>query len=443
MTRHAPEIGYIMKGYPRLSEVFINNEIFVLESMGSTLQIFSAKKPPCEKRHSIIGNIHATVTYLPEVTSISAQPFILWLYRNLPQFLGSHFHVCRADARRYLTTLFAAVRMSVKYRSTFVSFPKKVILQEFLQAGYIARLLLESGRVGHLHGHFCHGSTTITMFVSQLTGIPFSFTAHAKDIYLQKLNPSDLLPVKMRRAQFVVTCTEANRTYLRSLCPELSSIHTIYHGLDTTQFAPEPDHADGNGVPLLLSVGRFVEKKGFSYLVQACRMLKDRGCVFRCRLIGETDDQTEPIRHLIRGLALEDTVSLDGPVTQEELTRIYKECAIFALPCQVLENGDRDGIPNVLVEAMAMAIPVVSTDISGIPELIEHRLEGLLVPQRDASALAGAIEELLRNQSLRSELGKNGRDKVRRVFDNRKTTVLLKSLFASSLARNNGAQPHA
>src|SRR3982751_3897095 len=128
MTRHAPEIGYIMKGYPRLSDVFINNEIYLLESMGLTLQIFSAKKPPSELRHSIVGNIQAPVTYLPEVTSISSQPFILWLYRNLPQFLRSHFRVCCSDPGRYFKTLCEAAGMSFKYRSTFLS-PKKVIFQ--------------------------------------------------------------------------------------------------------------------------------------------------------------------------------------------------------------------------------------------------------------------------------------------------------------------------
>ena len=440
---HGPEIGYIMKGYPRLTDVFINNEVYLLERMGLTLHIFSAKKPVGDKVHSVVQHIHAIVTYLPEVTSISSTNFILWLCHNLPTFLRSQLYLLRFNSVSYINTLLEALGMSFKYRATLWSTPKKIFFQEFLQAGYIARHVLESGRIGHLHGHFCHGSTTITMFVSQLTGIPFSFTAHAKDIYLQKLNPSDLLPTKIRRAQFVVTCTAANSTYLKSLCPDVSSIHTIYHGLDTTIFTPAVRHNDHKTVPFILSVGRFVEKKGFSYLVQACRILKDRGYAFQCRLIGEADDQTDHIKQLVRELTLEDTVFLDGPVTQEELTQIYKECTIFALPCQILANGDRDGIPNVLVEAMAMEIPVVSTDISGIPELIEHRLDGLLVPQKDAAALAGALEELLRDPSLCRQLGQNGRDKVRRLFDNAKTTLSLRKLFASCLEQHERVGEHA
>src|SRR5947208_12455030 len=181
---HRPEIGYIMKGYPRLSDVFINNEVYLLESMGLTLHIFSAKKPVGEKSHSVVKHIQAIVTYLPEVTSISASGLFSWLRTNLPQFISSHLYVCRLHPGAYITTLLDAVRMCFKYRSTFFSTPKKVFFQEFLQAGYIAQRVLESGRIRHLHGHFCHGSTTITMFVSQLSGIPFSFTAHAKDIYL-------------------------------------------------------------------------------------------------------------------------------------------------------------------------------------------------------------------------------------------------------------------
>ena len=437
---HGPEIGYIMKGYPRLTDVFINNEIYLLESMGLRLHIFSAKKPRGEKIHAVVTDIQATVTYLPEVSSISGTNLLLWLFHNVPQFVPSHLYVCRLHPGRYIRAFLQAVAMSFRYRSTAFWPPKKVLIQEFLQAGYIAQRVLESGRIGHLHGHFCHGSTTITMFVSRLSGIPFSFTAHAKDIYLQKLNPSDLLATKIRQAQFVVTCTEANHTYLKSVCPDVSSIHTIYHGLDTSIFTPAVHHSDDHTIPLILSVGRFVEKKGFACLVQACRILKDRGYAFQCRLLGEADDQTDRIKQLISELTLENTVFLDGPVTQEELIHIYRECTIFALPCQILDNGDRDGIPNVLVEAMAMEIPVVSTDISGIPELIEHRIDGLLVPQKDASALAAALEELLKDPSFRRRLGQSGRDKVQRLFDNKKTTLLLKKLFASCLENTEGAR---
>jgi glycosyltransferase involved in cell wall biosynthesis len=431
-----PEIAYIMKGFPRVSEVFISNEISLLERLGLSLRIFAIKGLSEKKVHGVVENIRAEVTYLPEDASVEDSKFSVWLRANLPQFIGSHVKLFVKRPLTYMCTLWQAFRFSLKYRSSFFPTFKKAFFKDFLRAGYIALKVVESGRIGHLHGHFCHGSTTITLFVSQLTGVPFSFTAHAKDIYLPKLNPGDLLQTKIRKAQFVATCTDANRVHLQSLCTEVPSIHTIYHGLDTTLFTPAEPQDEEQKIPTILAVGRFVEKKGFPYLIQACHLLKQQGYAFRCRMVGEADEQTELIKQLIKELQLDETVSLHGAVTQEQLRQIYRECAIFALPCRIVNNGDRDGIPNVLVEAMAMEIPVVSTTVSGIPELIEHQVDGLLIPPQDVAALATALETLLRDPALRTQLGKNARDKVCRRFDSMKTTVALKSLFESCLDTN-------
>jgi glycosyltransferase involved in cell wall biosynthesis len=427
------EIGYILKGYPRLSETFIINEIYLLEKMGLKLHLFSLKNDEKKKSHGIVSKIKALITYLPEVSSVSDSPFLTWLRTNLPQFISSHWQLFRLRPKAYSQTLLYTFHLSLKYRSGFWPGFKKVFFKDFLRAGYIALKVLESGRIRHLHGHFCHGATTITMFVSRLTGLPFSFTAHAKDIYLPNLNPGDLLSTKIKQAQFVATCTGANRSYLEQLCPDGSPIHTIYHGLDITFFEPGVRRADPQQPPLILSVGRFVEKKGFAYLVKACRLLKDKGLEFKCRIVGQADDQTELIKQLIAALGLEDTISLGKGVSQEELRQIYQEATIFALPCQIIDNGDRDGIPNVLVEAMAMALPVVSTHISGIPELIDHQHDGWLVPQKDANALAWALEELLLDSALRDRLGQAARQKVCHLFDSAKTTEALKALFLTCL----------
>jgi len=427
------EIAYIMKEFPRLSETFISNEIYQLEKAGTRLRVFSVKKPGIQKHHETVDKLKSPIIYLPQVGSLSGTPFLKWLWVHFPKFMRDHFRLFRLRPRVYLQTLREATKMSFRYRSSFYDQPKKVFIKEFLQAGYIARQVIETENIRHLHAHFCHGSTTIAMFVSQLAGIPFSFTAHAKDIYLQKLNPGDLLKKKIEKADFAVTCTEANRIYLKSLCPKVKSIYAVYHGLDTSFFMPDEDKTPSETIPLILSVGRFVEKKGFVHLVKACAILKEWGHTFRCRIIGEADEQTPLIKQLIAELELEKIVSLEDAVTHEALKRIYGECAVFVLPCQIVESGDRDGIPNVLVEAMSMRRPVVSTMISGIPELIEHRRSGLLVPQKDPTELALALETLLKDPCLRTFLGNAARRRVCTHFDSTKTTQTLRALFVSSI----------
>ena len=436
MEMHESEIAYILKGYARTSETFITNEISLLENAGLRLSIFSLKKLVKQQQHDIIRKIKAPVTYLPETTPSEEDHLVTWLRKNMPLFAADHWKLLRLRPAAYLGTLCGLLIMSMKYRAGVFAAPNRAFVKEFLQAGFIALKVLESGRIRHLHAHFCHTTTTVAMLASRLSGVPYSFTAHAKDIYRRDLNPGDLLTVKMRRAKFAVTCTKANRDYLDRLRPAGTSLHTIYHGLDLKLFTPPKERVtvEARTDPaLVLSVGRMVEKKGFTYLVAACRLLKDKGYDFECWIVGGADQDTEAIKSSIVRLGLQQTVVLRQAVTQEELREIYERAAVFALACQVIDNGDRDGIPNVLVEAMAMELPVVSTDISGIPELIDHHVNGLLIPQKNAEELAIAIGELLDNQVLRRKLGKAAREKVVRYFDAERNITALKDLFDERL----------
>lgn len=431
-----PEIGYVLKGYPRLSETFIINEIHLLETMGLRLHIFSAKESDEPKSHAIVDQIRANVTYLPEATSVEDGPFSLWLATNLPRFARSHLRLLMRRPKAYLQTL-VHVLLGLSLQFPFGKWPlfKKSVIKDFLRAGYIAQQVVEAGRIHHLHGHFCHGATTITMLASYLTGVPFSFTAHAKDIYLPRFNPHGLLQTKIEKARFVVTCTDANRTYLEQLCPQGSSIYTIYHGLNTEFFAPIAGAAPQEGPPTILAVGRFVKKKGFPYLVRACRILKERGFAFQCRIIGQAGEDSAQVQALLQELGMADTVRIEGGMTQEELRQAYAQASIFAMPCQIVDNGDRDGIPNVLAEAMAMGLPVVATNISGIPELVEHGVDGLLVPQKDVTALADALARCLQEPALCRRLGQQARAKICRVFDSQQTTFALRDLFVACLEK--------
>jgi glycosyltransferase involved in cell wall biosynthesis len=436
-TEPQGEIAYILKGFPRLSETFIANEIHLLEELGLKLRIFSIKKGELDKTHAVISKIQAPLVYLPETTSLTENNFLLWLLRNLPLFAVEHAKLALRNPWAYIKTLTEAIRMGFRYRGNRSGAFKKVFIKEFLQAGYIASHVLRHGGIRHLHGHFCHGATTITWFTSQLTGIPFSFTAHAKDIYEDRQNPGDLLPRKLKTARFVATCTAANQHHLEALCPDVPTIHTIYHGLNTDYFQPKNTINNTTVTPLVLSVGRFVEKKGFHYLIEACAQLKQAGIPFRCLILGEDGDQSETIRHQITKLALENNVELQGPVTQEQLREIYRSATLFVLPCLITNSGDRDGIPNVMVEAMSMGLPVVSTNISGVPELVKHGINGLLVPERDSTALAGALQCILENAGLRQHFGTRARDTVCQTFDARKTTLSLKDLLLNA-AQDSG-----
>ena len=421
------EIAYVIKGFPRLSETFIANEIHLLESMGMKLRLYSVKRGETMV-HDVVGRIKAPLAYLPETTSLSDSSLFGWLSQNLPAYAAAQRQVFARRPLAYVKTLAKALAMTWKYRDGAVTGLRTMFIKEFLQAAHIAAQVLDAPAVRHLHGHFCHGATTVTWFASKLTGLPFSFTAHAKDIYQEDLNPGDLLSRKMRAARFVATCTGANYQHLVARHPQCKVVHTVYHGLDTDYFSPQTDPTSPD-LPTILSVGRFVEKKGFAYLVEACAKLKDMGVGFRCVIVGEKCDQSARIAAMVAELGLGDSVSLRGPMTQQELRKIYRQATLFALPCLVTEDGDRDGIPNVLAEAMAMGVPVVSTPISGIPEMVRNGIEGLLVPQKDSQALANAIAKLINEPALRANLARAAREQICHCFDSRKTTQQLMDLF--------------
>lgn len=409
-------VAYLLKRYPRLSETFILHEMLALEARGMRLHVYSLLDPAEATVHPDVDRLAAAVTYLPCAT-----------LSHLGQLARAHARLLRRDPRRYLQ----ALRLALTRSHPLVG------LRHLLRAGWLG-LELEREGIRHLHAHFAHGPAATAQFVHALTGLPYSFTAHAKDIYT---TPPARLQERIREACFVVTCTSHNYDYLASLVDPATAtrIHRIYHGVDLRRFRLLPSRAQHP--PVILAVGRLVEKKGLSYLVEACAVLRDRGAPFRCQMVGggPLEDQ---LRAQIAALGLEGTVDLLSARTQEELVDIYRQATLLALPCVVLENGDRDGIPNVLVEAMSMGLPVVSTRISGVPELVDHGHNGLLVPPRDAPALAAALADLLADSAQRRRLGAEAHRTVTERFDLAQNAARLEELFASILGRG-GAAPIA
>jgi glycosyltransferase involved in cell wall biosynthesis len=428
-------VAYVLKGFPRLSEIFIASEILRMEMNGVPIRLLVIKAGDEEVHHPVVDQIRAAAEYLPQTGSVSGTPLWRWLRVNLPRFLPSLRRTLRRRPFGVLRATAAAAAQAVRARASFLSWPRKVYLKELLQATAVADCLLEGPGARHLHAHFCHGATTVTWFASLITGVPFSFTAHAKDIYCESLNPAGLLARKIRAARMVVTCTEANRAYLATLAGG-TPIHRIYHGLNTDFTRVLDDHRDvprRDGGPNLriLAVGRLVAKKGLDVLVDACAILARRGVPLRLDIVGEHGNQASDLAARVSRHGLFDAVTIRAPMTQAALVEEYRKANVFCLPCRIAGDGDRDGIPNVLMEAMACGLPVVTTPVSGIPELLEHGINGLLVPPDDAAATAAALLRLHDDAPLAARLAAAARTQVRARFCGDRMATELAELFAA------------
>jgi glycosyltransferase involved in cell wall biosynthesis len=428
-----PAIGYVLMGYPRLSETFIASEVLRLERAGVPLRLFVIK--PVEERerllrHPLADAIGARREYLPDTSSLTL-PLHLWRPEHLRPFGPALRRVARARPYGLARASAIALGLAVRNRRTWWSGPRKVNVKELLQAVALADRLLGAPEVRHLHAHFAHGTTTITWLAAVIAGLPFSFTGHARDIYSKELNPHGLLRRKLRAARFAVTCTEANRRHLQTIAPG-APVHLVYHGLNA-EFArllgrPSGSPARTNGRLRVLAVGRLVAKKGFDVLVEGCARLRERGVDFEALIVGQDDKHGDEVRRRIAALGLEGLVRIPGPMGQAELSEEYRRAGVVCLPCRVLAN-DRDGIPNVLMEAMASRVPVVTTDVSGIPELVSDEENGLLVPPNDPDALAAALIRLREEPDLAERLARAGEETVRRRFDGEAQAARLATLF--------------
>lgn len=404
-----PVLGMILKGYPRISETFISNEILLLESLGFTIHLFSMRHPRESFAHKSVERIRAGVDYLPQ--EILAGFFPL-LYHNL--------RAAARQPRRYLAAVRTAGRRFLRTR-------KSATIKHLLQAGYLVDKLLPGRNIVHLHAHFAHSPTSVAMFAAALSGIPFSFTAHAKDIYTS--DPRQLRE-KMALARFVVTCTEYNRRHLLDIGRGgRTPVYRVYHGIDLKLFGHASDEGRVPEMPYrLLTIARLVPKKGLPTVYRALRILKDRGVRFQHTLIGDGDDR-ESILSMIETLGLADDCRWLGTLPHEVVLAHYRKADLFVLGCEIAPNGDRDGIPNVYIEAMAMGVPVVGTRVSAVPELVSHGRTGLLVPPGAPAALADAMHRLLADGSLRTRIIDAARKRVIRDFDNQRLIRDLGDIF--------------
>ena len=430
-------IGYVLMGFPRVSETFIASEVHRIEEAGVPVRLFVIK--PVEERerglrHQVVDAIRAEPDYLPDASSLTA-PLHRWRPAHLRPFAPALRRTARARPLGLARACATVLRQALRDRRTRFSGPRKIYVKELLQAVALADRLLAAPDVRHLHAHFAHGTTTVAWHAARIAGLPFSFTGHARDIYARELNPCGWLRRKLLAARFVVTCTEANRRHLESIAPE-ATVHLVYHGLnaDFAQLLRAPaTTTNGDGTLRVLGVGRMVAKKGFDVFVEACGVLRSREVPFDAVIVGQDDKHGDTVRARIARLGLQDSVRLPGPMGQPELLREYRRATALCMPCRVLDN-DRDGIPNVLVEAMAAGTPVVATRVSGIPELVDHDVNGLLVPPEDPEAVADMLLRLHGDPAYAARLAGAGRETVAQRFDGERLASRLAGLFEDAVA---------
>lgn len=384
-TASAGRVGYVLKRYPRLSETFIVTELLAREAAGEDIAIASLGFARDPRFHPVIAAVRAPVTWVPEIHGTPA----LW-------------EVLRT-ARRDLPGLPAVL-------------PELLALSpvEAAQVLHVAGWVRSAG-ITHLHAHFATLATTVARLASALAGVPYSFTAHAKDIFHDSVDPV-ALRAKLADAHHVVTVSEFNVRWLRERFGDAAArVRPVHNGLDVAGLPfSEPRLRNGR----VAFVGRLVEKKGLADLIDAIALLRERGRPVPLDVVGG-GVLDGALREQAQVLGLGDLVTFHGPLPSDLVRQVLREASVFAAPCVHASDGDRDGLPTVLLEAMAAGTPCVSTPVTGIPEAIVHGRTGLLVGEREPDALADAIERLLDDAELRVRLATAARAHLEERFDSR------------------------
>lgn len=405
-------VAVVLKGYPRLSETFIAQEIRALEVRGVRMAIYSLRRPTDRATHPVHAEIEAPVTYLPE-----------YLYRAPGRVLRAWRLVRRRPGyRAALAAWLADLRRD----------PTANRGRRFGQALVLAAELPPD--IVHLHAHFLHTPASVTRYCALIRGLPWSCSAHAKDIWT---TPDWEKREKLDTCAWATTCTGANAMHLRALASEPGRIELVYHGIDTARFPAPGEGRAGDGAQpprpvTVLSVGRAVDKKGFDDLLAALATLP---ATLHWRLEHVGGGPLLPqLKSLAKRLGIAERVTWLGAQSQHEVLVRYRAADLFALPCRVSTNGDRDGLPNVLMEAQSQKLPCVATAVSGIPELIEDGVTGMLVGERDRKALALALAKLIADPALRRRLGEAGFERTTRHFSMAVGADRLAARFAARVA---------
>ena len=388
------QVAFVLKGYPRLSETFIAQEIAALERRGLDITIVSLRKPTDARRHPVHAEVKAPLLYLPEYLLLEPlRVFRSWLKVRKSEKYKQTRQLWLRDLRRDPT-------------------PNRV--RRFGQALVLAAELLPG--IKRLHAHFLHTPASVARYAATLLGLPWSGSAHAKDIWT---TPEWEKREKLASCDWLVTCTAANRDHLSALAPP-GRVELVYHGIDLARFPShsEPPRARDGRNPadpvVILSVARLVEKKGTEILLEALSFLPPK-VNWKFVHVGG-GPLRDSLQSRAKQLGISHCVEWRGALTQDQVLVEYRGADLFALASRVARDGDRDGLPNVLMEAQSQGLACVATRVSAIPELVRDGETGILVQDNDAPALARALESLIGNPARRRALGLAGQSAVAARF---------------------------
>ncbi|HEX4630573.1 MAG TPA: glycosyltransferase family 4 protein [Chthoniobacterales bacterium] len=395
-----PQVAYLFERFPSFGQTFCYREVAELERQGTSVHVFSIRWPVGEPQEAWDKSLVDRVHYLPE-----EKPLV-------------------AEVDQILKTKAVADRV----RATVKEWGRQSDFLRLYQAIFIGMRLREKG-LKHIHAHFAGMAARTAYWIGEFFGIRYSFTAHANDIFAPRTFVVSLAKL-IEHAAAVVTVSDYAVSLLQERFPESGGkIHRVYNGVDLSRFTPTDFAGEP---PQIISIGRLIEKKGFSDLIGACALLQARGRRFACRIIGEGPLE-ESLRGQIAAKGLEKCVLLTGPQTQAEIAAQLAHATVFALPCTREADGGMDNLPTVIMEAMAAGLPVVSTPLGGIPEMVEDGVNGELVPERDPAATATAIERLIDDPQRARSLGDRGREIAREKFSIEESALQLREIFERML----------
>jgi len=406
-------IGYVLKKFPRASETFVLNEILALQRHGVQVTVISLNRPDDGVFHRGLAELQRPVVYLPTrkpdawLTALrTAQPL---LRQAAPRLLAE------------FDDLLTAARPD---------------LWSVLGAGLDGAILARQLGIQHLHAHFATVAAYTARTAAAVSGLPFSVTCHAKDLYRSGIVPACFQSL-LRDSAFAVTVCTANAQWIGERLAGATplDVRVLYNGVDTDAFHPRHRAVQG---PVLLAVGRLVQKKGFHVLLDALALLAREGVRPRLLLVGDGEER-EALERQARGLGLPEVEFL-GMRTHDEVRRLVHTATAMVLPCIVGDDGNRDALPTVLLEALAAGLPVLSTPIAGVAEIVDEGNAGLLVPAGEAGPLAQGIARLLDDAALRAKLASAGRARAERCFDLARNTGVLRDWFAGAIAARSGAE---